>query len=135
MARSYDRTDRVNRLLREELAELIRREVKDPRVGIVTITAVETSRELDVARVFVHLIGDETRRAEALQGLQHAAGYLRTQLARSLRLRKVPELRFEFDATLDRATRIERLLAEIRTQPGAATGREPDGEAGAPDEQ
>jgi ribosome-binding factor A len=130
MARSFDRTERVNRLLREELAELIRREVKDPRVGIVTITGVETSRELDVARVFVHLIGDATRRAEALQGLNHAAGYLRTQLARSLRLRKVPELRFEFDATLDRATRIERLLAEIRAEPGGAPAREPEDGSG-----
>lgn len=134
MARSYDRTERVNRLLREELAELIRREVKDPRVGIVTITGVETSRELDSARVFVHLIGDETRRAEALEGLQHAAGYLRTRLARSLRLRKVPELRFELDSTLERATRIERLLSEIRTAPDEAARPLPEGEAGGRDE-
>ncbi|MGH7545621.1 MAG: 30S ribosome-binding factor RbfA [Gemmatimonadota bacterium] len=125
MARSYERTDRVNALLREELSELLRRgAVKDPRVGTVTITAVEASRELDVARVFVQLFGDDTRRTEALEGLQHAAGYLRTRLGRTLRLRKVPELRFEWDPTLDRASRIERLLAEIRTHAPAASGEE-----------
>lgn len=132
MARSYERTDRVNALLREELSDLLRRgEVKDPRVGTVTITAVETSRELDVARVFVRLFGDDARRAEALEGLQHAAGYLRTRLGRVLRLRKVPELRFEWDATLERASRIERLLAQIRTQPSAT----PHEEAGETDER
>lgn len=115
MARSFERTERVNELLREELAELIRHDVKDPRVGVVTITAVETSRELDVARVYVHLFGDEGRRAEALAGLQKAAGYLRSRLGRRLRLRKVPELRFQWDETLERASRIERLLAEIRS--------------------
>lgn len=132
MARSYERTERVNALLREELSDLLRRgEVKDPRVGTVTITAVETSRELDVARVFVRLFGDDARRAEALQGLQHAAGYLRTRLGRVLRLRKVPELRFEWDATLERASRIERLLAQIRTEPPAT----PHEEAGETDER
>lgn len=115
MARSFERTKRVNELLREEVAELIRHDVKDPRVGVVTITAVETSRELDVARVYVHLFGDEGRRAEALAGLQKAAGYLRSRLGRRLRLRKVPELRFQWDETLERASRIERLLAEIRS--------------------
>ena len=125
MARPYERIDRVNALLREELSELLRRgEVKDPRVGTVTITAVEASRELDVARVFVQLFGDDTRRAEALEGLRRAAGYLRTRLGRTLRLRKVPELRFEWDPTLERASRIERLLAEIRTHPPAAPGEE-----------
>ena len=128
MARSYERTKRVNELLREELAELIQRSVKDPRIGTVTITGVETSRELDVARVFVQLFGDEARRAEALEGLQNAAGYLRTQLARRLRLRKMPELRFVWDETLERATRIERLLAEIRTEDEDED--EDEGEAG-----
>lgn len=125
MARYYERIDRVNALLREELSELLRRgEVKDPRVGTVTITAVEASRELDVARVFIQLFGDDARRAEALEGLRHAAGYLRTRLGRDLRLRKVPELRFEWDSTLERASRIERLLAEIRTHPPAASGED-----------
>lgn len=126
MARSYERTDRVNELLREELADLIRREVKDPRVGVVTITAVETSRELDTARVYVQLFGDDARRTEALEGLQNAAGYLRSQLARRLRLRKVPELRFVWDETLERATRIERLLSEIRSDETAERGEADD---------
>ncbi|MBI4512719.1 MAG: 30S ribosome-binding factor RbfA, partial [Gemmatimonadetes bacterium] len=124
MPRAYRRTDRVNELLREELAQLIR-QLKDPRVGIVTITGVETSPELDVARVYVQLFGDDARQHEALGGLQRAAGYLRGRLARTLRLRKMPELRFVLDRTLERATRIERLLAEIRAgREGGAEGAE-----------
>jgi ribosome-binding factor A len=93
---------------------------------VVTITGVETSRELDSARVYVQLLGDEARRAEALRGLQNAAGYLRRQLARRLRLRKVPELRFVWDETLERATRIERLLSEIRSDEAAERGEADD---------
>lgn len=131
MPRAYSRTDRVNELLREELAQLISREVKDPRIGTVTITGVETSRELDTARVYVQLFGDEGRRSEALGGLSHAAGYLRRRLARTLRLRKVPELRFVLDETLERADRIERLLREIRGERAQGKATEP---AEGPDE-
>lgn len=126
MARTYRRTERVNELLREELSQLIRG-LKDPRVGIVTITAVDTSPELDVARVYVQLFGDDARQHEALNGLARAAGYLRGQLARTVRLRKIPELRFALDRTLERAARIERLLGEIRSEREAAT--EPDVES------
>jgi ribosome-binding factor A len=117
---SETRIDRVNALLREELSDLIRRELKDPRVGTVTVTGVETSRELDVARVYVQTLGDPARQAEAVEALRGAAGYLRSKLGRRIRLRKIPELRFELDRTLERATRIERLLAAIREGKTAA---------------
>ena len=108
----YRRTDRVNELLREEIALMVRNEVRDPRVGLATITAVETSPELDHARIYITTLGDEQDRAEVLAGLASAAPFIRTQLSKRLRMRRVPELHFQYDRMLDEATRIEQLLRE-----------------------
>lgn len=91
---------------------MLRNEVHDPRVGLATITAVETSPELDHARVYVTTLGDEEEREEVLAGLASAAPFIRTQLSRRLHMRRVPELHFQYDRMLDEATRIERLLRE-----------------------
>jgi ribosome-binding factor A len=108
----YRRTDRINELLREEIALMVRNEVRDPRVGLATITAVETSPELDHARIYVTTLGDEQERSEVLAGLASAAPFIRTQLSKRLRMRRVPELHFQYDRMLDEATRIEQLLRE-----------------------
>ena len=108
----YRRTDRINELLREEIALMVRNEVRDPRVGLATITAVETSPELDHARVYITTLGDEQDRTEVLAGLASAAPFIRTQLSKRLRMRRVPELHFQYDRMLDEATRIEQLLRE-----------------------
>lgn len=91
---------------------MVRNEVRDPRVGLATITAVETSPELDHARIYVTTLGDEQERAEVLAGLASAAPFIRTQLSKRLHLRRVPELHFEYDRMLAEATRIEQLLRE-----------------------
>lgn len=108
----YRRTDRVNELLREEIASMLHGEVRDPRVSLATITAVETSPELDHARVYFTTLGDEEEQAEVQAGLDSAASFIRTQLSRRLHMRRVPELHFRYDRMLDEATRIEQLLRE-----------------------
>jgi ribosome-binding factor A len=120
----YRRTDRLNEQLRQEVSLLIRAEVRDPRVGLATITAVETSPELDHARVYITALGDDEEKAAALAGLQSAAAFIRGQLGRRLHLRRIPELHFEIDRKLENALRIERLLREALPD---ETG-EPDGE-------
>lgn len=107
------RLARLNEQLKRELSELIRTQVRDPRVGVVTITGVETARDLGSARVFVRMTGDAEELASTLEGLDAAAPYLRTLLGRILSIRKIPELRFREDRSFEHARRIESLLAEV----------------------
>lgn len=108
----FRRTARVNEQLRQEISLLIRAEVRDPRVGLTTITAVETSPELDHARVYITAMGEELEKEEALSGLRSAAPFIRGQLGRRLHMRRIPELHFELDRKLENALRIESLLRE-----------------------
>jgi ribosome-binding factor A len=131
----FRRTDRINELLREEISVLVRNEVRDPRVGLATVTAVETSPELDHARVYFTTLGDEDERQEVLAGLRSAAPFVRSQLGRRLHMRRIPELHFEVDRKLDEALRIEALLREALPadrphpeQDEAAPEQEPDAE-------
>ena len=125
----YRRTDRINELLREEIALMLRSEVHDPRVGLATITAVETSPELDHARVYFTMTGDEDEREEMQAGLASAAPFIRGQLSKRLHMRRVPELHFRYDSQLDEAARIEQLLREALPEGGNEKGEGPaDGE-------
>lgn len=108
--RDYQRSDRVGDQMQRELAELIRVEVKDPRVGMVTLSGVEVTRDLAHAKVFFTQLGGEEKGLEAEQGLNHAAGYLRRVLGTRLRLRSVPSLRFIYDDTPERGARISALI-------------------------
>ena len=108
----FRRTDRINELLREEIAVLVRDAVRDPRVGLATVTAVETSPELDHAKVYITTLGDEEERAAVLTGLRSAAPFVRSQLSKRLHMRRIPELHFEIDRVLEEAMRIEALLRE-----------------------
>jgi ribosome-binding factor A len=96
--------------------------VKDARIGMVTITDVEASPDLKVAKVYIQTVGDEGRQVQALKGLASAAGFIRSRLGRELRIRRAPELHFAIDRTLERAARIEELLHRIRDDDGADGG-------------
>ncbi|HEV2149314.1 MAG TPA: 30S ribosome-binding factor RbfA [Longimicrobiaceae bacterium] len=109
----YRRTDRINQQLRQEVSLLVRDGVRDPRVGMVTVTAVETSPELDHAKVYVTVLGDDAEKEAALQGLRSAASFIRSQLSKQLQMRRVPELHFHLDRVLHEASRIESLLREV----------------------
>jgi ribosome-binding factor A len=106
------RVERLNEQLRREISDILRRDVRDPRIGIPTITRVEVTPDLWMARVFVRAGGNAEERAAALEGLDGAAAFIRREL-RGLKVRRVPELRFEVDQTLEHASRIEELLREV----------------------
>ncbi|WP_136066876.1 30S ribosome-binding factor RbfA [Modicisalibacter radicis] len=112
--REFKRTDRVADQLQQELAVLIQREIKDPRLGMVTVSGVTVSRDLGYADVYVTLLGDDDaeRIRENLAVLKRAGGFLRSQIARRIKLRHVPELRFHFDESVVRGHRLSSLIDE-----------------------
>jgi len=139
--RDFQRSDRVGEQIQRELAELIRLEVKDPRVGMVTVAEVEVSRDLAHARVYFTLLGGAEKGLEAQAGLNNAAGFLRHALGQRMRLRSVPQLRFIYDDTPERGAElsalIDRALAEDRAHHAGDEGSErgDDGDAsGDPDQ-
>jgi ribosome-binding factor A len=131
---SRRRIRRLNQLLREELSRLIRREIKDPRVGLVTVTDVDVSPDLEHATVYVRTVETERAMDELLAGLASAGGYLRHALGKELRLRRVPELRFEEDHSLEHARRIEDLLQEALGPEASRVERPAPPDAGAGDD-
>jgi ribosome-binding factor A len=107
------RTERVSDLIRAEVARLIGVELRDPRLGFVTVTGAEITADLRSVRVFVSVLGDENARRVSLQALNRAAGFFRRTLFRNLRLRHAPAVAFVFDDSLDRGDRIDRALASL----------------------
>lgn len=121
------RQARIADQIQRELAELIRLELRDPRVGMVTITAVELSRDQSHAKVWFTVLGAPSAAGEAREGLRRAAGFLRTQLAHRLTTRTVPELAFEYDESVERGVRLARLIEDAVRPPAAARPRRPRG--------
>ncbi len=107
------RLARLNEQLKREVSELVLRKVRDPRVGLVTITSVEVAGDLGSARVYVRRQNPNDELSESLAGLEAAAPFLSRELGRSLHLRRVPELRFQQDHSLDQARRIEEILSDV----------------------
>lgn len=110
------RPQKVADLIQRELSELLRREVRDPRVGMITLTAVDVSPDFSHARVLYTCL-DPAHVEEAGNGLRRAAGFLRSQLARRLKLYVTPELRFEYDESIERGDRLHRLIDSVRDKP------------------
>ena len=109
---SGQRMRRVDEAMRQVLGEAISKELKDPRVGFVTVTDVKTSPDLRHARVYVSVLADAPAREATLAGLRSAHGFLQGRVADELHLKRTPELRFELDETAERAARLERLIEE-----------------------
>ena len=107
-----DRMRRVNEAVREVVSTAIAEELKDPRVGFVTVTAVNTSSDLRHARVYVSVLGEEQQRAASLAGLTSSRGYLQARVAAQLRLKHTPQLDFHYDDSADHGMRIAELLRE-----------------------
>ena len=110
MPREFPRTRRVGEQLQRELSDLIRSELKDPRIGMISISAVTVSRDLSHARVYVSVLGDEAQMTASLKVLQHAAGFLRHRLGQVMRLRVIPELHFHLDRSIEEGARIGALI-------------------------
>jgi ribosome-binding factor A len=108
------RPARIADQIRMEVSELLTRDVKDPGIGFVTITWVKVSADLQVARIFYTALGDDRARRETARALARATPYLRRQIAARIRLRRAPELTFQYDHSVAREERIEQLLQEIQ---------------------
>ena len=122
---------RINDAVRDLLADLLQTRLQDPRLREVTVTAVEVTQDLSLATVYFSVLGDEDRRRLARRGLERVSGLLRREIARRLRLRNAPELRYEFDDSLERGQRIETLLRELNREGGQG----PKADAGDGDEE
>jgi len=110
----YQRADRVGDLLIEMISELLRKEIRDPRIGAVTLTAAKVSRDLRHARIYFNLLGRREERKDVLAGLKSATGFIRSKVGKQLNLRFVPTIEFLYDETEDEAQRIEGLLKQVK---------------------
>ncbi len=113
---AFKRSDRVSDQMKQEIADILLRRIKDPRIGFVTVTDVEVSHDLRNAKVFVSIYGDEKNKKDTLKGLESAVSFIRSELAGRMRLRLVPELLFRFDPTLERGAHIMELLHSIEEE-------------------
>lgn len=111
----YQRSERVGDLILEVIAELLRREIRDPRLQAVTLTGTKVSKDLRHARVYFNLLGGRDFRAEASAGLKSATGFIRSKVAKQLNLRYAPEIEFTYDDTEDEAQHIEELLKQVKS--------------------
>jgi ribosome-binding factor A len=124
-----DRMRRVDEAMRQVLSDAVTQDLKDPRIGFVTVTAVKTSPDLRHARVYVGVLGDDADRAASLDGLASAHGYLQRRVATELRLKHTPTLEFEFDETLERGIRLTELIDREAGALDDADAGEDDGRA------
>lgn len=123
------RIDRINELLRQEISQLLARQIKDPRLnGVISITQVKTTNDLRNARVSISVMGDPTDKQNALEGIQSAATYLRRELRDRLAMKHVPFLSFAVDNTLDEADHLNQIMNQI--QAGGEAEPQPSSEAG-----
>jgi ribosome-binding factor A len=106
------RPSRIAVQIQRELAELVRLELKDPRVGLVTFTDVEVTRDYGHAKVFFTTFRGEAQSAESVKALQHAAGFLRSELSRRLKLRTVPQLHFVYDGSVEHGVHLSKLISD-----------------------
>jgi ribosome-binding factor A len=119
------RIERINHLIRKELSDLLCRYVKDPRLGnFITVTDVEVSNDLHYAKVFISFLGSEEERKEALKTLQSASGYFHAELAQRMKMRRIPQIIFHWDDSIERGSRILDLIDRIDRESGADDTRQ-----------
>ncbi|GHH96565.1 30S ribosome-binding factor RbfA [Neobacillus kokaensis] len=109
------RPNRVGEQMKKELTDIIGRKIKDPRIGFVTVTDVQVTGDLQQAKVFISVLGDDEQKENTLKGLAKAKGFIRSEIGHRIRLRKTPEIIFEFDESIDYGNRIETLLHQLHT--------------------
>ncbi len=112
MAKDYHRSQRIADQIQRELSEIIRLEIKDPRVGLITLTGVDVTQDNEHAKVFFTTLGEPVQQEAALRALNHATGFMRSMLARRLKLRTVPQLHFDYDVSVERGVRLSKLIDE-----------------------
>jgi len=115
---STTRNARLRELFKEEISAILQREMKDPRIGFVSVTDVELSQDLRHAKVFVSVLGDDAAKESTMAGLANAQGFIRTELSRRIRLRYIPEVMFRLDESIERGARVQRLLRQVAETKG-----------------
>lgn len=129
MRRDFSRTDRVSQQLQKEVALIIQRDIKDPRVGMATVSSVEVSKDLSFARVFITFYNaDDAKMKTAVEILNEASGFIRTMLGKRVRVRVVPELRFVLDNSLMHGMHISNLVDEVIAKDRKKQGDSEEGE-------
>ncbi|MGL4600066.1 MAG: 30S ribosome-binding factor RbfA [Plesiomonas sp.] len=127
MAKEFSRSKRVAQELQKEVAIILQREVKNPQIGMVTVSSVEVSRDLAYAKVFVTFLFDDNEAiASGLKSLRDSTGYIRTLVGKAMRLRIVPELRFEYDQSLTEGMRMSNLVTSVIKEDNRRRQDEPD---------
>lgn len=112
------RVGRVSEQIKKELSQIIQIELKDPRVGFITVTGVETTSDLSQARIYLSVLGSDEQKEASLKALEKATGFLRSELGKRMKLRHTPELLFKFDSSIEYGSRIESLLSDINSNNG-----------------
>jgi ribosome-binding factor A len=110
------RVGRVGEQIKKELSQILQMELKDPRIGFVTVTGVDVTNDLSQATVYLSVLGDDSQKEETLKALAKAQGFIRSELGRRVRLRHTPELIFKFDTSIEYGSRIEQLLAQLNRE-------------------
>ena len=110
------RTSRVAEQMKKEVGDILNQKLKDPRVGFVTVTDLDLTNDLQQATVFISVLGDETEKEETLTGLVKATGFVRSEVGKRIRLRKVPEITFEFDTAFEHGNKIDSILRELNKE-------------------
>lgn len=126
------RSEKVEQFIKEELSQIIQREVRDPRIGFVSITGVEVSVDLRHARVFVSVLGDAEAKEATMGGLRSALGYIRRELGGRLRMRYTPNITFKLDESIERGARVNKLLGDVAKESHVHPSRDDRGD---PEEQ
>lgn len=122
------RVEKVQELMKQEISQIIQRELKDPRIGFVTVTSVECTGDLREAKIYVSLMGSEQQVKDSWAGLNRGLGFIRREIGKRIRLRFTPELTFELDKSLDYSAHIQELLLKIKADEAARDSQHPDEE-------
>lgn len=110
------RANRVGEQLKKELGQIFQRELKDPRIGFLTVTAVEMTGDLQQARVYISVLGSEEQKENSLKAIAQASGFIRSEIGKKIRLRHTPELEFKIDESIEYGSKIERLLEDLNQE-------------------
>jgi ribosome-binding factor A len=110
------RVGRVGEQIKKELSQIVQSELKDPRIGFLTVTGVEVTNDLSIARVFLSVMGTDEQKIATLKALSAGTGYIRSELGKRIRLRKIPDLQFKFDASIDYGSHIDNLLHQLNRE-------------------
>ncbi|WP_281887562.1 30S ribosome-binding factor RbfA [Paenibacillus sp. YYML68] len=110
------RVGRVGEQIKKEISQIIQSELKDPRIGFITVTGVDVTNDFSQAKVFLSVLGSDEQREETLKALGRSRGFIRAELGKRIRMRKVPEILFKFDVSIDYGSKIEKLLHQINEE-------------------